>query len=146
MTEKKVPVGKLIDKLVAMRETKRKISAQLDEAEDRYKALEAEIKERLGEEGLGGARGTLATASLSSTVVATVTDWNEVYALIHKKKAYHMLERRISNPAFRELYEQEYAKASKKKGFDPDNFDDATIVPGFKPFTKVNLNLTVLKK
>ena len=143
---KPVTLGVLIDKLNTLRAEKKSISEKFDEVDALYKAVEAQIKGRLDEEGMDKATGKTATVSLSEVVVGNVTDWDKVYALIHKNKAYYLLQKRVSDPAFRELYEMEYNKLAKKKGFDPEKLDKATVVPGFEPFTKVNLNLTTLKK
>jgi len=143
---KPVALGVLIDKLNAYREEKRAITEKLNDIEGKYKVLEAQIKGRLSEEGMDKATGKAATVSLSEVVVGNVTDWEKVYALIHKNKAYYLLQKRVSDPAFRELYDQAYNKLAAKKGFDPEKLDKASVVPGFEPFTKVNLNLTTLKK
>lgn len=143
---KPVALGVLIDKLNATRAEKKIANEKVTEIEGRYNALQAQIIGRLGEEGMDKATGKAATVSLSEVVVGNVTDWDKVYALIHKNKAYHLLQRRVSDPAFRELYEQAYNKLAAKKGFDPEKLDKASVVPGFEPFTKVNLNLTTLKK
>lgn len=143
---KVVTLGSLIDKLNNTREETRALNVKVKESEARYKELEDQIKARLADEGMDKATGKLATVSISNVTVATVTDWDLVYALIKKKNAFHLLQRRVSDPAFRELYDQEYNKLASKKGFDPEKLDDALVVPGFKPFTKVNLNLTTLKK
>ena len=54
--------------------------------------------------------------------VAGVTDWDKLYAFIKKKNYFHLLQRRVSDPAWRELIEQ-----GKK-------------VPGTTGFTKKRLN------
>ena len=138
-------IGVLIDDLSAIREKRRVLAIQNKVLEDQYKALEATIKEQLTENGMSLASGTRASASLSYPVVDEVTDWEAVYAFIKKTGYWHLLGRSVSAPAFRELYELEVAKLSKKRGFKPEALDPATVLPGMKPFTKVNLNLTALK-
>lgn len=138
-------LGSLIDELDLIRSNRRYLAERDKELSAGYAALEAEIKERLGAEGMARATGRRATVSLNSVIIANVTDWTAVYALIKKTGSFHLLQRRISDPAFRELYELELNKLSRKRGFDPEKLDPATVLPGFVPFTKVNLNLTSLK-
>lgn len=59
---------------------------------------------------------------MRTSTVAQVTDWDAFYAYIYKNKFGHLLQRRVSDPAWRELMEQ-----GKK-------------VPGTTPFTKKRLN------
>lgn len=138
-------LGSLIDELDEIRAKRRDIAEQDKALSASYMAIETEIKERLGAEGMAKATGRRATVSLNSVIIANVTDWNAVYALIKKTGSFHLLQRRVSDPAFRELYELELNKLSRKRGFDPEKLDPATVLPGFVPFTKVNLNLTSLK-
>ena len=77
---KPVTLGVLIDKLNTLRAEKKSISEKFDEADTLYKAVEAQIKGRLGEEGMDKATGKTATVSLSEVVVGNVTDWDKVHA------------------------------------------------------------------
>ena len=67
--------------------------------------------------------GKLGTVSISTNVVANVEDWDALYPYIAKNKLWHLLQRRVSDPAYRELLD-----AGKK-------------VPGVQPFSKKRLNL-----
>lgn len=119
-------LGQLIDQLDTVRERKRKLSEQIKTLEGEYSVLEEQVKERLLAEGMDKATGKKATASLTQEVVATVKDWDALCAYVKKSGHFHLLQRRVSNPAFREL-------AAKKP------------VPGLEPFVKTNLNLAHLK-
>lgn len=143
--ERVKPIGVLIDDLSAIREKRRVLASQDKILEEQYRTLENSIKEQLAENGMSLASGTKASASLSYPVVAEVTDWDAVYAFIKKTGYWHLLGRSVSAPAFRELYELKVTELSKKRGFNPETLDPATVLPGMKPFTKVNLNLTALK-
>ncbi len=138
-------LGQLIDTLNAIRQARRKLAEEDSKLASEFSEVEAQVKDRLIAEETDKATGRTATVSLSRVTVASVTDWELVYALIKKTGAFHLLHRRVSDPAFRELYELEYNKLSKKRGFDPEALDTATVVPGFKPFEKLQLNLTALK-
>lgn len=123
---KQVSMGAKIDKLFMLREKKRALEAQIKELDDESKIIEVELIERMDSEETDKAGGKKATASISATVVANVEDWDALFAYIHRTKYYHLLQRRVSDPAMRELF------GTKGK------------VPGVVPFTKRKLNLRSL--
>ena len=123
---KPASTGALIDQLWAAREEKRKVEAILKETEEAIKGIEEQVMERLGAEGLEKATGSKATVSVTSSVVADVQDWEALWPFIAKNKFWHLVQRRVSDPAYRELIEM-----GKK-------------VPGVQPFTKRKLNLRSL--
>jgi len=124
---KQPTLGSQIDKLNDLREKKRKINEQLKLVEEEYSALENTLKERLAEEGMDKGTGKKATISLSQVVVANIVDFDELCKYVKRTGYFHLFQRRISDPAFREL-------AAKKP------------VPGLEAFTKTNLNLRTLKE
>lgn len=119
-------LGSLIDQLDTIRERKRKLSEQIKALDKEYAETEQLIKDRLDLEGMDKATGKKATVSLSEVVVANIVDFDALCKYVKKTGYFHLFQRRISDPAFREL-------ASKKP------------VPGLEAFTKVNLNLRSLK-
>ena len=131
MVEKVIPLGKLIDKLNDARDAKRKHAEQEKILNAAYTEIEAQILERLAAEGMNKGTGTKATASISKVVVANVEDWDKFHAFVKKTGFFHLLQRRVSDPSFRELLEMKGAAAMAKAG----------VVP----FVKTNLNLTALK-
>lgn len=116
-------LGSAIDALWAKREKKREMEAKLKEVEAEIADSEALVMELMDKEGVEKTTGKKASVSITSTVVPQVEDWDAFYAFIHKKKFYHLLERRPSVTGCRELFET--------KG----------MVPGVVPFTKRKLNL-----
>ena len=119
-------LGSAIDKAYELREKKR-------EAEKVVKLIEAEIEanneilfERLDAQELKKGEGKLASVSVSNTVVANVEDWPAFWAWIAKNKHFHMVQKRASDPAVREIWES------------------GKTVPGVTPFTKRTLNLRSL--
>lgn len=127
----KTPLGTLIDKLEAVREKRRKLAEQDAKLKAEYDELDEEIKMRLAAEGMDKATGKKATVSISDVVVANVKDWDAFHAFIKKTGYFHLLQRRVSDPAFRELLEQKGEKAMAKFGVEP--------------FVKKNLNLRSVK-
>lgn len=130
MDAPQLPLGKLIDKLNDVREKRRKLAEQDKALAAEYAELEETVKQRLAAEGMDKATGKKATVSTSSVTVANVKDWDAFHAFIKKSGHFHLLQRRVSDPAFRELLEQKGEKALQKVGVEP--------------FTKVNLNLRAL--
>lgn len=115
--------GAIIDQLWACREEKRLLAAQTKEVEDKIKEIEESLMGRLDAEGMSKATGGKASVSITQSVVADVQDWDQFWAFIIKKKYTHMLQKRVSEPAYRELLEK------------------GTKVPGVIPFNKRTLNL-----
>ena len=126
MNARTTPLGTLIDQINGVREKKRQLSDKLSELDKEYKELEEQIKQRLEVEGMDKATGKKATVSLSKVVVANIVDYDALCKYIKRTGYFHLLQRRVSDPAFREL------AASKP-------------VPGLEAFTKINLNLRSIK-
>lgn len=123
----KVPTtGAVIDQLWAAREEKRRLEAATKEVQTKIDEIETGLMDRMSEEGLDKATGKKASVSIGSSVVADVQDWDAFWAYIIKNKYTHLLQRRVSDPSYRELLEQ-----GKK-------------IPGVMPFTKRKLNLRTL--
>lgn len=119
-------MGTLIDSIWATREEKRRLQAQLKEVDGAIEALESQLMDRMKAEGTDKAQGQKASVSVSTNTVANVEDWGAFWAFIIKKKYTHLLQRRVSDPAYRELLE-----AGQK-------------VPGVEPFSKRTLNVRSL--
>ena len=120
------PLGLLVDKLEKLREKKREASAKLKLAEDEFNELEEIIKDRMTEAGVDACKGKKGSVSLTQVTVANIVDFDALCAYVNKTGYFHLFQRRISDPAFREL--------SEKKP-----------VPGLEPFVKTNLNLRSVK-
>jgi hypothetical protein len=118
-----VMIGPIIDQLHDLRERKRELMKQVEVIEAEYGALEEQLMEKLDKEGTGKGAGTKASASISVSVVGNVTDWDKFHAYVKKTGFFHLFQRRLSDPAVREL------------------FDQGKKVPGVEPFKKRRLNL-----
>jgi predicted transcriptional regulator len=116
-------LGTLVDKLWAIREKRRELDAQVKELEGQASDLESEIMETMAEQGLDKMSGAMASVSITTNTVANVESWDDFLAFVYKKKYGHLLQRRVSDPAYRELLEQ------------------GVKVPGVNPFNKQRLNL-----
>ena len=115
--------GTTVDKLVALRNKKRDLEASVKSLEGQIEELQSQLLEEMETAGVDKFSGKLGTVSISTNVVANVEDWDALYPYIAKNKLWHLLQRRVSDPAYRELLD-----AGKK-------------VPGVQPFSKKRLNL-----
>ncbi len=118
-------IGQLIDRLDEVREAKRELAAKEKLLTDEYNMIKLELLERFNKEGMEKATGVRASASTSKVIVADIVDYDKFCGYVKKTGYFHLFQRRISDPAFRELYE-----LSKGKG-----------VPGLEPFIKLDINL-----
>ena len=107
---------KIREELRANQEIEKKIQARISEAE-------LVLMETMEQQGVDKSTGKLATVSISETVTGNVTDWDAFWTYVYKNKFGHLLQRRISDVAIREIFE------TKRQ------------VPGVEPFTKRKLNL-----
>lgn len=119
-------LGATIDKMWLLREKKREISASLKKTEGEIEELEITMFELLDAQDTRKAEGRSASVSISESVSARVEDWDKFWAYVAKTKYFHLLQKRVSDPALRELWEM-------KK-----------TTPGVVPFTKRTLNLRSL--
>lgn len=115
-------IGKTIDKIFSLRKKKAELEAAVKDVEGQIALLDAEVLEALEASGVEKTATKHGTVSISTSTVAQVTDWDAFLAYIYRNKYGHLLQRRVSDPAWRELIEQ-----GKK-------------VPGTTGFTKKRLN------
>ena len=99
-------IGKTIDKVFALRKKKTDLEAALKDVEGQIADLNSEVMETLGAAGLEKTSTKQGTVSISVSIDAQVEDWDTLLAYIYKNKYGHLLQRRVSNPAWRELIEQ----------------------------------------
>ena len=130
-------LGACIDKLYALRAERLKLKAKADAIGSQEQALRLHLVATLGKDDLEGGRGKLASASINRSVVADVKDWLKLYAFIKKTNGFDLLQRRVTDAAYRErLGEFDLHKGATKA--------QLTLVPGVEPFTVVSLNLNKL--
>lgn len=122
----KLTPGATIDTMWELREKKRALEASVKDVGGQIADLESKLMEDMQANGVDKMTGKHASVSITSTVVANVEDWDAFWAYIHKMKYGHLLQRRVSDPAYREL------------------LDLGKKIPGTQPFTKKRLNLRAL--
>lgn len=122
----KPSLGAQIDKMWDIREKKRNLETSIKDLDSQLATIEAELMADMEANGVDKMTGKHAGVSITSNTVAHVTDWDEMWKFILKTKNTQLLQRRVSDPAYRELLEM-----GKK-------------VPGAEAFTKKRLNLRSL--
>lgn len=119
----KLTIGGLIDQMSALREERRRLDAQSAELQKASDVLETQLIELMDAEGTTKSTGHVASASIDETVEFNTQDWDSFMAYVAKTKQFHLVQRRVSAPSVRELFE------SKGK------------VPGLEPYTKRKISL-----
>lgn len=116
-------LGAKIDALHALREQKRELETEVKALNDQMKGLEADIMSQLDDQETLMSRGRAAQVTVTEQVVGTVQDWDAFYEYIVDNDAFHLLQRRVANAAYREMVEA------------------GDEIPGTEPFTKRSLSL-----
>ena len=116
-------LGSLIDEYYDLRERQREISQEEKELKEEMVALEVRIINLLDADEVTLSRGRRASAGIAESEVPVVEDWDVYSAYILENQALHLLERRPSVSAWRELK------------------DSGEHVPGTRPFIKRSLSV-----
>ena len=116
-----------IDHMFMLREAKRGLEAQIKELKAEIKECEEALIQRYAEVGTITARGTLASATITETVVPHIEDWGAVEQYVLDNDAVYLLHRRVSAGPWKEL------------------LDAGDNVPGITPFTARAISLTKLR-
>lgn len=116
-------IGQSIDALYTLREQKRELNQQIKEIDENYSQIESKLIAMLQEQEMDTGKSKLASATISTSIVPNVDDWEAFYAFIVETNQPFLLERRPSVTAYRDLLQA------------------GEEIPGVEPFTKVSLSL-----
>lgn len=126
---KKVDLGKEVDKLAELEAKVKKAKVPYEAADKAFKEQKDRVMELLEAENLTGAKGTKKSVSITEEEVAQVSDWEKFWNFVFRGKHSQLLQRRVSNPAFRELL-------GMRKGKD---------IPGASKLTTKRLSINTIK-
>lgn len=115
-----------IDAIYMLRERKKGLEAQLKEVKAEIEEASAELLTQLDDVGTTIGRGSLATASVTETIVPTIEDWGAVEEWVIENNGVYLLHRRVSAGPWKEL------------------MDAGEHVPGITTFTKRAISLRKL--
>lgn len=101
------PLGELIDKLFELRNTKRKINAELTTLEEEITRIEDRVLATMDAIGTDTGRTKLATATASSTSRYNIENYDDLVNWILEKpeERIYLFERRLGQNATKELIE-----------------------------------------
>lgn len=119
-------VGSLIDEMHDIRERRRELAKEEKQLGQEYEALQASLISSLEATGQTGGSSDIASASIKTTNVANVQDWEVFHKWLRKTNRLYMLERRPAQAAFREYVEN-------SRGHKPP--------PGVVTFEKTTISL-----
>lgn len=117
-------LGACVDRLYTMRQQRLVKQAEAEKMKSYEVALQDHVLNNFKKDEVEGAKGKLASASISRTTVANVTDWEAFYKYIKKNEAWDMLQRRVNDAAYRA------------------RLDDKVAVPGVEAFGIIKLSIT----
>lgn len=116
-------VATLANRRFELREAKRELEAQVKVIDKELAANEFELLEAADAAGLTHFRVGKLSLAVSEQIVGTVDDWDQLYEYITEHSAFHLLQRRLGNAAYKEI------------------LDSGDTVPGVAPFTKRSINM-----
>jgi len=115
-----------IDKLFLLRARKRELEDQIKEIEGEYKELHDELLQTCDDVGTTTARGSLASVTVTESLVPRIEDWGLASEWIMNNDALYLCHRRISSGPWKEL------------------LNSGANVPGITPYTKRAISLRKL--
>ncbi|TXH51678.1 MAG: hypothetical protein E6Q97_17990 [Desulfurellales bacterium] len=117
-------LGELIDAVYNLRTMRIEAQRKVDTMKAEETSLKEQIRNKLDEVGLQRASGSVATAGVKSSTEPQVTDWDAVHNWIRDHNRFDLLQKRLSAPAWRDLY------------------GEGTTIPGTEPVDVYDLSLT----
>lgn len=120
-------VAVLITQMATIRDERKALDKQSDDLKAQYDELQTQLIAQLKAQGLDRGATSDYSATISTAENFSVIDWDKFMAYVAKNKAFHLVQRRVSAPAVREV--------GQLKG---------AIPPGLEQFTQETINLRSL--
>lgn len=99
-------IGQTIDKLYALRAERLALSKQIEDMKAQESKLRVIIITQLRDIGLDGGKGSLATASITTSREARVTDWHALWNWMKEHDAFDMVQKRVAVTAARARWDE----------------------------------------
>jgi septal ring factor EnvC (AmiA/AmiB activator) len=115
--------GQIIDRMLELRDKKAELNSEIKTLTEEFNQLEQALIKKLQDEETNQGRSTRATASISSSTIANIENWDEFQKWMLENNAIYMMQKRVSNGAYRELLQT------------------GEEVPGLRPFTQTTISL-----
>lgn len=116
--------GACADRLYRLRQEKSKLTKKVGDIQAEITALKNHLIDQLPHADSTGVIGKLATVRITQEDIPTPKDWTKIYRYIHRYKSWHLMQRRLSKAAIKELWK------------------DGKKVPGVEIFTKFDVSCT----
>lgn len=123
MPEQPLTTAEIVEKMVAIRDERRRISARDEELIEAWRSLELELMTRLDEQGMETASTKAGTAGINETTLPQVVDWDAFYDHIRETDSFYLLQKRVAASAYREILES------------------GDEVPGLEPYVQRSIGL-----
>lgn len=99
----KMTPGKIIEQMVLIRDERGVISKRDKELVELWRAFEARLIQIGDEQGMRAIKSDIATATITFETLPVLEDMDALWAYMKDNDAPHLLQRRVSSSAFREL-------------------------------------------
>ena len=113
-------IGEIATKLFELKNEKARLNKEVSLLEPLIKETEKELLDKMRTNGLLKVSNDLGTVYISPQVVPDVVNWDMFYEYIGRTNSFHLLERRLTKTAFREMVEN----GESVPGVDPVRFDE----------------------
>lgn len=117
----------LMARLFEIRRERAELENRDKELREEFDATKLVLMARADEQGATRIATSDGTAILTEEIVPNIADWDEFYGYIKENDAFHLLQRRVSAGAYREI------------------INNGGEVPGLTPFKKRDVNLRAAK-
>lgn len=114
-------IGELSDEILELKLVEDKLRKSADAVKDKRREVERLLAEEAAAQGLTKGGGESSSFRVEQVTIPHVFDWDKFYEFIHKKRWYHLLERRPTSKAAQELWER------------------GTDIPGVDKFTQIKV-------
>lgn len=118
----KATIGELIDAMYRVRTVRLDKQKQVDELKAKQNQIEGMLMEALRAQNTRKGEGSVASASISTSINPVVSDWDALNRFILRHKELALFQKRLSAPRYRELLE-EYPRGIP----GADSFEQHTI-------------------
>ncbi len=95
----------LSQRLIQIRDERRLLKEQDKELSKEFEEISEQVLAAMNEMGTDSTRTAHASMSASTQIVANVKDWDSLYQFIRDNDAFFLLQKRVSNTAWREQRE-----------------------------------------
>ena len=118
-------IGAQIDDVFKLREKLAAEKKKYDLGKQKLENMKDQLIETLTKQGLESGRGASASVSIKTAIHAQPEDWDAFYPWMYKNKMGHLMFKRLSDTAYREILELRGGEE----------------IPGVKSYTKETLSI-----